>query len=255
MEETRLGLPDVTLVMVETRQHDLAELAVKDCERHIDFGDVFVFTDRPSQFIRADRQVIAVDDWSNKLGWCQFVWAEVPKYIRTSHVLFIQWDSWLMDPNRWSDDVLAFDYIGSAWWYTDGRNVGNSGFSLKSTALIRYVRKHADRYPCTSTLEDDLMCRTYRSALEQDGFVWAPEYVASDFAFEVKRPAPDSRHFGFHAMHNWGYVLDEERLLERARVAARSPYITQNSWMWERLLERNPALKLDNEIISSAAAC
>jgi len=251
MEKARLL--DITLIMVETRQHDLAELAVADCERKAEFGDVLVFTDRASQFLRADRRVISVQDWDNKLGWCQFVWNEVPKYIRTSHCLFIQWDSWIMDPAKWSDDFLKYDYIGSPWWYKDGKNVGNSGFSLKSTALIRYIRKHADRYPCTSTLEDDLMCRGYRSPLEQDGFIWAPEEVATEFAFEVKRPSPDSQHFGFHAMHNWGFVLNEGELLARARIASQSAYITQNSWMWERLLERNPQLK--NDELVSAAAC
>jgi Protein of unknown function (DUF5672) len=246
-----LNLPNVTLIMVETRQHDLANLAVQDCIRQANFGEVLVFTDRPTLFDSVGRDVMIVEDWKEKIGWCQFVWNEVPKYVRTSHALFIQWDSWIMDPEKWSTKFFEFDYIGSPWWYKDGRNVGNSGFSLKSTALIRFVRKHSARYPCTSTLEDDLMCRKYRFALEQDGFMWAPEEIASNFAFEVKRPAPDSRHFGFHAMHNWGYVLSEERLLERARVASRSPYITQNSWMWDRLLERNPKLKEDTEIVAS----
>jgi uncharacterized protein DUF5672 len=248
-----LNLPDVTLVMLETRQHELANLAVQDCMRQANFADVLVFSDRPSLF-DIGKDVIIVDDFSDKLGWCQFIWLMVPPFVRTSHALFIQWDSWIMDPEKWEDYFLNFDYIGSPWWYKDGKNVGNSGFSLKSTALIRHVRKHADRYPCVSTLEDDLMCRTYRSKLEQDGFIWAPEKVATDFAFEVKRPTPDSRHFGFHAMHNWGYVLDPDRLLERARIASRSPYITQNSWMWDRLCQRNPQLVEDEEVARTRRA-
>lgn len=240
-----LNLPDVTLVMLETRQHELADLAVQDCLRQVNFGDVLVFTDRASMFRSVGRDVVIVKDWDDKLGWCRFMWDGVPPYLRTSHALCIQWDSWVFDPAMWRPEYMNYSYIGSPWWYRDGKNVGNSGFSLKSTTLMRYLRKHADRYPCTSTLEDDLLCRGYRCKLEQEGFVWAPEAVATDFAFEVKRPAPDSRHFGFHAMHNWGYVLDNDRLLERARIAARSPYITHNSWMWERLLERNPQIVED----------
>jgi hypothetical protein len=248
-----LNLPDVTLIMIETRQHELANLAVQDCIRQANFGDVLVFTDRASMF-DVGRDCIIVDDFPDKLGWCQFVWLEVPRFVRTKHCLFIQWDSWIMDPDKWTDDFMDYDYIGSPWWYKDGKNVGNSGFSLKSTALIRHVRKNADRYPCVSTLEDDLMCRTYRSKLEQDGFIWATEKVATEFAFEVKRPTPDSRHFGFHAMHNWGYVLDPERLMERARIASRSPYITQNSWMWDRLCQRNPDLVKDEEVARTRRA-
>jgi len=57
-----LKLPDVTLVMIETRQHALAQLALEDSERLCEFGDVLVFTNHPSQFMRADRRVYVVED-------------------------------------------------------------------------------------------------------------------------------------------------------------------------------------------------
>ncbi len=53
---------------------------------------------------------------------------------------------------------------------------------------------------------------------------------------------PDHSTFGYHAMHNWGYVLDRERLIERAKIASKEDYITKNSWMWSKLNDRNPWL-------------
>ena len=42
-----LDLPDLTLVAVYTVCHELTEMAVAECTRHVRFGDVKLFTDRP----------------------------------------------------------------------------------------------------------------------------------------------------------------------------------------------------------------
>lgn len=226
-----LNLPDVTLVLIETREHDLAKLALEDCERKAKFGDVLVFTDRPSMFIRADRRVITVPDWPEKDGWSRCFWYDVPLHLRTSHTLGIQWDSWVVAPEMWNDEYLKYDYIGAPWWYKDGMNVGNGGFSLRSTKLCRFVRKNRDRYPCVNALDDDLYCRKYRPTLQTEGFVWAPQSLAQDFAFECVRPDPNARHFGFHAAFNFDYGCenDEPRFLERVQLMLRSDYICKRN--------------------------
>lgn len=239
-----LKLPDVTLVLIETREHDLAELALKDCEAKVEFGDVVVLTDRPSQFLRADRRVIAVPDWPEKIGWSRCFWYDLPLHVRTSHALCIQWDSWVVHTDMWREDYLQYDYVGAPWWYTDGMNVGNGGFCLRSSKLMRYVRANRDRFPCVVDLDDDLYCRKYRQGLQAAGFEWAPEPIAYAFAFEVVRHDPTSRHFGFHACYNFGFGCegDEERLLARARLMAQSPYITDKSTRWEGFVKRHPEL-------------
>lgn len=248
-----LKLPDVTLVLIETREHDLAELALQDCERLVDFGEVLVFTDRPSQFLRADRRVVTVPDWPNKMGWSRCFWYEVAQEVRTSHALGIQWDSWVVAPEMWTDEFLEYDYVGAPWWYNDGMNVGNGGFCLRSTRFMRYVRKHRAQFPVITDLDDDLYCRHYRPTLQQAGFEWAPEMIAKDFAFETSRPEPKQRHFGFHAAYNFDYGCedDEERLLERARMMSRSNYIfKRNSYIWKGFKKKFPELcdMLENEV-------
>jgi len=236
-----LDLPDVTLVIIETRQHELGRLAVNDCLRHATFGDLLIFTDKPEMFLDQGR-VIEVPDWPKKIGWSRFNWQEVSPHIRTSHVLGIQWDSWIVDPDMWRDEFLNYDYIGAPWWYKDGMNVGNGGFCLRSTKLLRYVRKHRDRFPCVNDLDDDLLCRKYRPALQDEGFAWAPESVAIDFAFECVRLFERKRHFGFHAAYNFDYGCggDRERILERARIMARSGYMTvSNPYIWDGFIKSN----------------
>lgn len=243
----KLQLPDVTLVMIETREHELARMAVEDCLKAADFGDVLILTDRPLEFSPLTRvcapRIHTVPDWPNKAGWARSMWYDVPPLLRTSHMLGIQWDSWIWKPDMWRDEFMSYDYIGAPWWYKDGRNVGNSGFCLKSTALARYVRDRRAKYECNTPAEDDLLCRTYRRDLETSGFRWAPESLAHEFAFECCRPSPTSQHFGFHAAFNFGEVLSHDRLVERAKLMLQSSYITNpNGVIWKAFSQKYPSL-------------
>lgn len=262
----KLQLPDVTLVCVETREHEFARMAIDDCLRVADFGDVLVLTDDPIRFMEMDLRKTAdvdyrkigfhkVPDWPDKLGWSRSWWFDVPKLLRTRQTLNIQWDSWICDASMWRDDFMRYDYIGAPWWYKDGKNVGNGGFSLVSSRLKRYIADRRLQFPCDTSADDDLLCRKYRPQLELAGFEWAPERVAHDFAFEgctdgtVHREF--TKHFGFHAMFNWGRVLSPERLRERVEIALRSPYITKpGSYMLKAFCETNP--NLIKEILATA---
>jgi hypothetical protein len=249
-----LKLPDVTLVLIETREHSLALLALQDCERQAEFGDTIIFTDKKELFANGHyRRIVETPDWPSKMGWSRCFWQEVAPHLRTSHALHIQWDSWIVDPEMWRDEYLEYDFVGAPWWYNDGLNVGNGGFCLRSTRLARFLRKNRAQFPCITDLDDDLLCRKYRPTLEAAGFEWAPEKLAWDFSFETQRPAPDSRHFGFHAAYNFDYGCqgDDKRLLERAKLMAQSRYMTvTNPYVWDGFIKKNPqiAARMGEEI-------
>lgn len=238
-----LKLPDVTLVMIETRELKLAKMAIEDCLRVAEFGDVLILTNKPEEFsgLNCNPRFVLIEDWPDKVGWCRSSWFDVPPHVYTRQTLNIQWDSWIWDPAKWRDEFLEYDFIGAPWWYKDWKNVGNTGFCLKSKRLIQYIYDRRLQFPCDTSAEDDLLCRKYRPKLENAGFIWAPEKIAYDFAFECVQPAPGSRQFGFHAMFNWGRVLDHDRLLERARLALGSKYI-QNSYIGETFCKMNPGI-------------
>lgn len=245
---TKLNLPDVTLVMVETREHTLARMAIEECLDKVDFGDVLILTDKPDEFasLKCKPRIHLIPDGPTKLSWSRSWWFDVPPLLQTSQTLNIQWDSWIWDTSMWRDDFLDYDFCGAPWWYSDGKNVGNGGFSLVSTALKRYLRANRAKFPCDTAVDDDLLCRTYRPQLEDLGFVWAPEKVAHDFAFECCRPSPSSKHFGFHSIANWPDVLPQDRLMERLRIAMKSPYISNpNGHFFKSLSQKYPALMED----------
>jgi len=233
-------LKDVTLLMIETRCHELAARAVLDSIAKVDFGDVVIFTDKPQELKVPGAYYVQVDDWPNKLGWAECYWYEAYKRVRTSHALLIQWDSWVFCPDMWRSHYLAFDYIGAPWWYKFW-NVGNSGFGMRSLELMRFVAKNCDLYPVTTAAEDDLMSRKYRPALEAHGdFKWADDSTALDFSFECIRRSRDSRHFGFHALKNWPFVLSKDELNERLFLASKNPYIASTDMLKQLEFGKHP---------------
>lgn len=209
------ALPDVALVAFGTVCHDLMAKAVLDSVRQCSFADVLVWSDRdlrlpgiPTRPFQCSSQVEADRFW----------WKQAWKPVKVSHFLTIQWDSWVVDASMWRPEFLEFDYIGAPWWYRDGWNVGNGGFSLRSRRLAEHVARNGTIFPLQFP-EDVALCRRYRGLLEADGFRWAPDDVAIDFAFECVRPSLTSPHFGFHAFRNFPFVLDRERLHERIALA------------------------------------
>lgn len=234
-----LDLPDVTLFCADTVAHDLTVAALDDCLRHVRFGDVKLFSDRT-----LGRDEVRIEKFASSAEMTRFVNYEMPRYIKTSHVLYFQWDGWIVDPSQWTDEFLRYDYIGAPWWYGDGYNVGNSGFCLRSKALIDFLAAHPDEFPPGSP-EDEVLCRHYRRALPQ--FRWADEDLAWRFAFErtVRNPVfweadiwpfpvvPSA--FGFHGAFNWPLVLTkdecERRVAMMPEYARQKPEYQELMWL------------------------
>lgn len=215
---SRLHLPDVTLAVADTVAHDLTALAVRDCLDRVDFGDVWIASDRQImggiKHIPVNFKGLADADAFRWYGW--------PQHLTTDHVLIIEWDSWVLDADCWRDEWLRLDYIGALWpWHKHDR-VGNGGFSLRSTRLLQTLAAHPMRFP-NWVHEDDVLCRQHRVALECGGFEWASDDVARRFSFE--REEPHGPTFGFHGAFNWRRVLSPSALKERLDLARANPYI------------------------------
>ena len=175
------------------------------CLDACDFGDALlcgpVHVDGPFRHIQ-------IDPWNKREDASLFGLKELHKHIKTSHVLCIQWDSWIINPGVWTDDFLRYDYIGATWpWYPDHR-VGNGGFCLRSRALLDYLSEIPIEFE--PKFEDDTYtCRIMRPLLEQQGFKFAPESVADIFSYERRMPKKPT--FGFHGLFNcWRHMEDRE---------------------------------------------
>jgi len=159
-------LPDVTLMCVDSQPGRL-QSALAKCTEQINFGQVQLLS----------------PDIKSKEEYSHFMMYESYKHIHTSHVLIFQHDGYVNNWKAWDNDWLQYDYIGAPWWYNDGHDVGNGGFSLRSQRLMQIVAtdpRIKEFHP-----EDHQICRTYRTYLEQTYNIrFAPKEVAEKFSFE-----------------------------------------------------------------------
>ena len=198
MSRSLPSLDRVTLCCVDCVNHDLALAALDQCVQKCRFAQVRFITDRAIAFDGVD--TVRVPTLDSRDAYSHFVIKELGRYIDTDFVLLIQWDGYVLSGEAWSDDFLAYDYIGAKWpWHRDGHTVGNGGFSLRSKRLLDALR---DPHIVALPLEDEAICRTYRSYLEaQHSIRFAPEAVADRFSFEAS--SFSGVPFGFHGLFNF----------------------------------------------------
>jgi len=202
-----LSLPRVTLCCIDCANHDLALAALEQCMRKCAFARVVFITDRDYAIDGID--CVRIPTIDSRAAYSQFVMKELHAHIDTDFALLVQWDGFVVNAAAWSDEFLDHDYVGAKWiFYTDGHNVGNGGFSLRSKRLLDALR---DPHIVPDDVEDVAICRTHRPYLEkQHGIRFAPEAVADRFAFEASYWT--SPPFGFHGLYNFWMFLDREGL-------------------------------------------
>ena len=178
-----LRLPDVTLIGIDTQPERLTH-PLHECTKDIEFGCVRIIDEVPIESMKQ---------------YSRWVCTELYKHVQTSHLLIFQWDGYVKNWRAWDHSWLQYDYIGATWWHTDGMNVGNGGFSLRTRRLMEIVAADSritEYYP-----EDEQICRHYRKYLEAEHrIVFAPEEVAKRFSIEGYKQAnrTHTTEFGFH---------------------------------------------------------
>lgn len=131
------------------------------------------------------------------------------KYIQTDFCLIQQWDSAVLDSNKWDERFLEYDYIGAPWEMGGDYRVGNGGFSLRSKKMLEESSRIAELLPQGKFIlgnEDYFLCVTARKFLESKGIKFPPVELARKFS--VERPISELPHeysnlstyqsFGFH---------------------------------------------------------
>jgi glycosyltransferase involved in cell wall biosynthesis len=193
-----LHLPNVTLLIVDCVNFERAEFAInKSCE-NIKFGAVKIL----SHFGGKDKRVTKIKPLTTIQEYSQFMIKELTDYFDTEYVLVIQHDGYVMNYKTWDIEFLNYDYIGATWWYKDGFNVGNGGFSLRSKKLTNACANDEIFSVCHP--EDDVICRKHRKYLENKyEMVFATDSIAKKFSIEGYRQEDNTytNQFGFHGLN------------------------------------------------------
>jgi hypothetical protein len=213
----RLQLPEVTLCCVDTSERfGWALQALARCVEAIEFGDAVLVSDRAhlaGARLPHGVRAVAIEPLASVAAYSRFMLEGVAPLLQTSHVLVVQWDGFVLHPERWDAAFLRYDYIGAPWRHLGGRHrVGNGGFSLRSLRLLRALPAVPPHFDAP---EDAFIARRLRPQLEARGLRFAPVGLAARFSVENGRLS--SRPFGFHGPQHFPAVLGVEGTLAYLR--------------------------------------
>ncbi len=191
----------IALVIVDTLNHDLARLAIEKSASIFSFDRVLILSDR---VLDKRFENYLIPSIIGKEDYNRFVLESLPDYISEDYCIVIQYDGFVINESRWSEQFLEFDYIGAVWPNYPFHRVGNGGFSLRSKRFMDVAASFA-KYRKIGEAEDVFVSRTIRPLIESIGKVrFAPEPVAASFSFES--PGQNRDTFGFHGVFNLPFV-------------------------------------------------
>jgi hypothetical protein len=157
-----------------------------------------------------------------------FMVNEFPKFINTEFVLIVQADGFIINPHKWTDIFLEYDYIGAPWphepqWGFEGdTRVGNGGFSLRSKKLIDMPLKLnlPNRDKAVDVWhEDAYYCIVQRKILQENGCKFAPLEVAKHFSHEIYEVDLEGiEPFGFHSRPRKEFYDFKNEHIRRAKL-------------------------------------
>jgi ADP-heptose:LPS heptosyltransferase len=199
-----INLPQVTMICVDCNRQGQAIFALQKSLKHITPFATKLITDIDIQLDNEEKiEVVKIDKpIRSKEAYSEFIVKKLNDYFETEYVLVIQHDGYVLDGNAWTNEFLKYDYIGASWLYTDGRNVGNGGFSLRTKRLQEILQE--DDFIEMLHPEDEIIGRLYRKYLEEKYLInFATEDIADKFSFELKQPLQST--FGFHSYFHKPY--------------------------------------------------
>jgi hypothetical protein len=224
---TKLSLPTVTLLTVTAVDLDQAHAALLHSAGSADFGAVKMLCpalprspDRRVEYVRIPHIDLA--------GYNRFMIESLHAHVATEHCLVVQSDGFVLDPARWDERFLEYDYVGAPWpeyvdvvgskrLYLNRNSVGNGGFSLRSRRLLDATsRVRFDELEFPHRSEDLIICHYLYDEMLAAGISFAPPGLAALFSIEsvgIPGQSPDTV-FGFHGRH-WLHAWREAWLRSR----------------------------------------
>jgi hypothetical protein len=221
-----LHLPDVTLCAATSVNVEATLVALHASLAQIAFGECLLLTDAQVDPGDPRIRVVRIAPLRSSAAYSDFILTGLVDHVATSHCLLTQWDGHVLDATRWQQAFMDYDYIGASWpQFSDGHDVGNGGFSLRSRRLMVACRS-AEFQPLHP--EDVAIGRANRVWLELQGMRFAPRALADSFSAE--RSGDVTRAFGYHGVFNMPRALGVARFWETYRMLDSRNTIGRDFW-------------------------
>jgi hypothetical protein len=220
---SKLNLP-IDILTINTVDTFAALRTIQHCNKFFNFNNNFIIS---NNVLDVDNiNFIKVKKFGDIQEYSEYV-LRLSEIVESDHVLIVQDDGFILNPQKWKHEFLSYDYIGAPWpsskkWvkrfkkygdYTKIKKnikenrVGNGGFSLRSRKFLEYS---ADFESCNGMPEDIFLSLiNYKEALRY-GINFAPFEIAKLFSLETplggyknknelrSKKINTSEHFGFH---------------------------------------------------------
>jgi len=205
-----IQLPEVTLSCVTSVEIEKSSRAIAESTRHIQFGKVqFISDQEPNHHVfNCDVEWIKIPTL-DYVGYSEFMFHELYKYLETPYSLTVQHDGWIHNPGLWRDEFLEYDYIGAPWEHSEEAymtrqgehvRVGNGGVCLRSSFMLNAptdlnmeLKEEQGYYN-----EDGNFCVYHRKEFLDHGAGYAPIEVAAKFSTEKWIDGISTDSFAFH---------------------------------------------------------
>ncbi len=219
----KLTLPNVTLLAVTSVEIEQHQISLKISSQNIKFGAIKLISSLLPEKKYSDIEYVSVTPMGMS-DQNRFLMKDLYKYFETSHCLFVQADSFVVNADLWKEEFLEFDYIGAPWPNKIQMNpnlilnmkencVGSGGFSLRSRKLLKTVAKiNYDSLKFPILNEDLIICHYLYKEMIDKGISFAPPELAAQFSIENPHHLCGQNAnsvFGFHARHMRDYFLKE----------------------------------------------
>ena len=203
----------ISAVIIDTYpDKKFASLAIKMVQRIPFIENIITLSDAP--FCEVENvKFIHIPPVRSNNEYGQVIFEQLPEIVTDEHVLIFQWDGFPINPNKWKNEFLNYDYIGAP----AGNWMGNGGFSLRSKKLLHKLRDlniTVDPSNPYDQPEDLIICTHKRSLLESNCIKFAPINIAAQFSFEAG--LTNKNVFGFHAPFNFPIFFNESDLIKYA---------------------------------------
>jgi hypothetical protein len=211
---TKKKLKNVTLLGIDCVDVERLRLAINICLNDFEFAEVKILT---SLDVVNKENIVKINTINSTEEYSRFIINDLNQYIDTAHVLLVQYDGFMLNPDAWLDEYLDYDYIGAPWLVADwsvtnfsfpqelvGKFVvGNGGFSLRSKKLLTLTSKLSQEGKISRLHPEDVsLCVWHRQLLENEEIKYAPVALAKKFSFESESKDNYSwdGQFGFHGL-------------------------------------------------------
>ena len=148
--------------------------------QHMQFARAFLFTSAwLPRVVLPGIEIVDIEPIRTDADRENFVIRQLPAYIRTSHMLLVHWDGFVLRSQAWLDEFLVYDYIGAAGLPADPPRPA-SAFSLRSR---RYMAAGLDPRIAGESTDDNTLCGSHRNFLQDvHGVMFAPPSLLQRFA-------------------------------------------------------------------------